>query len=153
MKILIIISGIVIFSAILLFIFWVSGGFEEYFQPHIEIIIPENYFGLVCATSRPGSVENKKEIARYEISKNRLLEVDGDILRSHRKRKYFLKSSIDGKLSELPDNAMFGIYTEGDYIKKISYSVFWVGTGEEWKEYISKQKGKLVCLNRYNEVN
>jgi len=136
---------------LLIFTFWISGGFEEYIQPDIEIVIPEGFTGLVCATSRPGSIENKSEVARYEIQENGLLVVDGDILRSHRKRRYFSKPSEGERLRKLPRDTMFGIYTEGGHTKNISYVVLWVGTRASWTEFKSNQHNNLVCLSRYSQ--
>lgn len=139
--------GVMLFS-VLFFILWVLGWFEK-FQPEIEIVLPEGFSGVVCATTISGSKENKSKIAHFEVSQSGLLLVEGNILRSHRKRKYFYKSST-GKLQKvLTESLMEPIFTENDLANKISYTVYWVGSSESWSQFVSEQKGKNICIGKY----
>jgi hypothetical protein len=139
---------IVTLVAALIFVFWINSGFEK-FEPPIEIVLPENFAGVVCAESLPGSKENRGVTAHYEVSPTGLLLVDGDILRSHRKCKLFSKGATEASRHELPANTMFPIVTENDVSTNKSYTVYWVGTPTSRQQFIAARSGKPVCLGRY----
>jgi hypothetical protein len=138
---------ITLVSALIL-LFWVGGGFEM-FKPPIEIVLPENFAGVVCAESLPNSSEKQEVAAHYEVLSNGLLLVDGDILRSHRKRKLFSKGTKEASKQELPANTMFPILTENDATTHKSYTVYWVGSQTSWQQSIAARSGKPLCLGRY----
>jgi hypothetical protein len=131
---------------------WVGVGGLEQFQPPFEIVIPQNVHGVVCATSRPGTTEDKEHVVRHEVTADGLLEVNGDILRSHRPIKLFVRNTSSGKLAEIPSNTLLPIYTENDIASGQWYAVMWLGSADEWNAYRERSPKASRCLGRFGKV-
>ena len=131
---------------------WVAVGGLERFQPPFEIVIPESVHGVLCATSRPGSTEDIKHVVRHEVTADGLLEVDGDILRSHRPIKLLIRTIGTGALTEIPSNTLLSIYTENDTVSGQWYAVMWLGSGDEWNTYRERSPNASRCLGRFGQV-
>ncbi len=131
----------------LAFLWFVTGGTEE-FQPPFEIVVPESVSGVVCATSRPGTVEDMQHVVRHEVTPEGLLEVDGDILRSHRPRKVFLRNS-SGSINAVSKELLTGIFTENDLSSGNWYTVMWFGDTNGWEAYRQARVGERFCLGRF----
>jgi len=142
------VAFVFIFLALVFVIFplWIGGYFEK-FQKPIVIILPSNYSGVVCATSRAGNDMNTD--LRYEVRENGLLLVDRDVLGSHRPRILKTKAGAGGEVRELSPALMFPIYTENDVERDESYTVMWVGNEAAWKDFRSRHSGKSLCLGKF----
>jgi hypothetical protein len=140
--------AIALAGAVLIFFVWIAGGFEQ-FQPPIEIVLPRDFSGVICATSMPNSSERRTDAVRYEVSSAGLLLVDGDILQSHRKRKFFAKTAMGSPEMELSGDTMLPINTENDVASGASYSVYWVGGISGWDKFKDAQQGRAACLGRF----
>lgn len=148
---------IAIISALTLFaayvgLMWVGIGGLESFQPPFEIVVPDGVRGVVCATSRPGTAEDTNNVVRHEVTPSGLLEVNGDILRSHRPRKLFIRKASSSQLTEIPSNTLFSIYTENDTASGQWYSVMWLGSVDEWDSFREQSPNTLRCLNRFGKA-
>lgn len=130
---------------------WFAFGGLETFQPPFEIVVPQNVHGVVCATSRQGTVEDIKHAVRHEVTTEGLLEVDGDILRSHRPRKVLRRSMDTGQLTESSGSGLLSIYTENDPATGQWYSVMWLGTADEWNVFRAQAPSIHHCLGRFGK--
>ena len=146
-----IISALILSVAYIGFMWWAFGGLEKY-QPPFEIVIPENLHGVVCATSRPGTTEDTKHVVRHEVSANGLLEVNGDILRSHRPIKLYARNNETGQLNEIPSDTLFPIYTENDSSAGQRFVVMWFGTHDEWSAFKDHSPSTTLCLGKFGKV-
>lgn len=133
---------IVLVLVFVVFTFWIGGGFDKFQEP-IVIVLPEEYSGLVCVTTRAGNEAQKK--LRYEVDSKGLLVIDEEMLRSHRPRIY-VSGTEDRELSK---NAMFPVYTETSVEDEESYTVMWVGSDATWKKFLSAQSGDQLCVGRH----
>lgn len=141
----------VILSAVYVVLMWIGFGGLEQFQPPFEIVVPQSVHGVVCATSRPGTTEDVTHVVRHEVTADGLLEVDGDILRSHRPVKLFVRNSKTGQLTEIPNTMLLGFYTENNPTTGEWYAVRWLGTLEEWDVFRNRSEIKAhFCLGRFN---
>ena len=131
---------------------WVGTGGLEQFQPPFEIVIPQNVRGVVCATSRPGTIEDIKHVVRHEVTADGLLEVDGDILRSHRPTRVFVKNTGSSQLTEISGNALLPIYTENDITTGQWYAVMWLGSADEWEAFRKQSPNATYCLGRFGKI-
>jgi hypothetical protein len=131
---------------------WVAVGGLEQFQPPFEIVIPQNVQGVVCVTSRPGTTEDTEHVVRHEVTTNGLLEVSGDILRSHRPEKLFVRDTVSGQLAEIPSSTLLPIYTENDIATGQWYAVMWLGSADEWNAYRQRSPNGSYCLGRFGQV-
>jgi hypothetical protein len=143
--------SIALVAASLGFFWWSFGGLEG-FQPPFEIVIPDTLRGVVCATTHPSTTEDIKHVVRHEVTADGLLEVDGDILRSHRPRKLFVRSQASAQLHEIPSSGLRSNFTENDLATGQWYSVMWLGTAEEWDAFRRSRGDKSFCLGRFYKV-
>ena len=127
----------------------IGFGALEVFQPPFEIVVPQDFRGVVCATSRPGTKEDQSNIVRHEITPEGLLEVNGDILQSHRPVKLFTRSNITGVLTEIPSTQLLSNFTENDPATGEWYAVRWLGTRQEWEAFHMKKGVDRLCLGRF----
>jgi hypothetical protein len=127
---------------------WFVTGGAEAIQPPLEIVVPESVSGVVCATSRPGTIENVQQVVRHEVTPEGLLEVDGDVLRSHRPVKVLLRTS-SGSIHEVSKESLTGIFTENDLSSGGWYTVMWFGETNDWEAYRKSMVGKHFCLGRF----
>ena len=145
-----IISALILGSTYIGFMWFAFGGLER-FQPPFEIVVPQNLHGIVCVTSRPGTTEDVKHVVRHEATSDGLLEVDGDILRSHRPVKLFIRNAATGQLNEIPNTMLLSSYTENNPSTGEWYSVSWLGTREEWDAFSNRSEiNATFCLGRFN---
>jgi hypothetical protein len=140
-----------ILSAAYIGLMWVGTGGLEQFQPPFEIVLPQNLHGVVCVTSRPGTTEDVKRVVRHEATSEGLLEVDGEIYRSHRPVKLYVRNAETGQLNEIPATMLLSSYTESDPKTGEWYAVRWLGTPEDWDAFQNRSGiyGHL-CLGRFN---
>lgn len=147
-----IISALVLGAAYIALMLVAVGGLEK-FQPPFEIVIPQNVQGVVCATSRPGTTEDTEHVVRHEVTADGLLEVNGDILRSHRPTKLFVRNTVTGQLAEIPSSTLFTIFTENDIATGQWYAVKWLGSADEWNAYSQHYPNTAhYCLGRFGKV-
>ena len=145
-----IISALIL-SAVYVGFMWIAFGGLEQFQPPFEIVVPQNLHGIVCVTSRPGTTEDVKHVVRHEATSDGLLEVYGDILRSHRPVKLFVRNSDTGQLTEIPNTVLLSSYTEHNPTTGEWYAVRWLGTREEWDVFRNRSEiNTTFCLGRFN---
>ncbi|MCA3056213.1 MAG: hypothetical protein ING64_07595 [Rhodocyclaceae bacterium] len=141
--------GVALIASWLVFLVVAFGGLEPY-QPAFELAAPNGYRGLVCATSRPGTTEDTSRVVRHEIRSDGLLEVDGDILRSHRPIKILYQDSVSAALVDKGKITLLSAYTEnapsGEW-----YAVMWLGGAEEWGKFLRENSGKHLCLGRFGK--
>ena len=128
-------------------LWFITGGAEE-LQPPLEIVVPESVSGVVCATSRPGTREDVRHVVRHEVSPDGLLEVDGDVLRSHRPVKVFIRSAA-GSTKEIPRHRLTGIFTESDASSGAWHAVMWLGDIKDWTAHCDAMMGKRFCTGRF----
>jgi hypothetical protein len=128
------------------FFFVIDGGLDL-FKPSVEVITPVGYSGAVCGQFVPRSTAHAS--TRYYVAANGLMPIDEETLRSHRKWDFFSKASTDDSIVQLPNDAMFPIFTEFDQRTNTGYAVFWVGTPNSWSQFIAARSGAPVCLGRY----
>jgi hypothetical protein len=140
--------AVVLGAAYIVFLDFAFGGFEKY-QPSFEIVVPQSTSGVVCATSRPGTVEDIKHTVRHEVTSQGLLEVDGDILRSHRPIKLFIRTASTNELREIPSSRLMPIFTENDTTKGQWYTVMWLGSSEDWDTFRKAHPNERFCLGRF----
>jgi len=146
------IISVLILGATYIGLIWFGVGGMEKFQPPFEIVIPQNVQGVVCATSRPGTTEDTEHVVRHEVRTDRLLEVNGNILRSHRPRRLYVKDAVSGQLAEIPSSKLSTIYTENDSASGQWYSVMWLGSTDEWNTYRQRSSNTSHCLGKFGKV-
>lgn len=127
-------------------LFWIGGGFDKFLSP-IDVVLPQGYKGIVCAKIQ----DDQQPVSplQYEVSENGLMLVEYDVASSHRPWRFYLRVRTDDKMQMLGSSEWSPLFTENDATSGIAYTVFWVGTSDDWRRYATQHQGESYCLGRH----
>jgi len=132
----------------LCFVFVIYGGLDKFRDP-IQIVVPNSVNGLLCiklvSNSTPDTFSNQ---LKYSVRENGYLEMDEDLLRSHRKKLFFRAVGATSPMVAISDDEWFPVMTENDAKKGVSYTIYWLGTREGWAQFNKRNNDKPLCLAR-----
>ncbi len=132
----------------LCFVFVIYGGLDKFRDP-IQIIVPNSMNGLLCIRLASNSTpEISSSQLKYWVQENGHVEMDEDLLRSHRRKQFFRAADTTSPMVPVPDDEWFPIMTENDAKNGISYTVYWLGTKDGWTAFAKRQGDKPLCLSR-----
>ena len=124
----------------------ILGGFEKFEEP-IQIIIPSSVNGVLCFKSaREPSLNKTSPQLKYWVQDNGYLEIDFDLLRSHRKMEFYKLASTGSAMTAIPHDKWTSVVTNYDAMNDAHYGVFWLGTRDDWMKFDNQHGGKPYCL-------
>lgn len=132
----------------LCFVFVINGGLDKLKDP-IQIVVPNSVNGLLCIRLESNSMADtsSKEL-KYLVQENGRLEMNEDLLRSHRQKQFFRVANSTSPMVKIADEEWFPILTENDSKNDITYALYWLGTKENWLKFSEKNRDKPLCLSK-----
>ena len=128
--------------AILVFLFVAAGGLDKFRSP-IQIVVPENYQGPLCVEMVDGSGDAILSTS-FAADRNGYLVMPTDLVKSHRNKQLFRKSSGSSALALVAANEWSPIRTEIDPSSTSTFMLYWIGSQSKL-EATTSNGAKGVC--------
>ena len=140
----ILLATCVIAIGIIGFVFFVYGGAEKFEEP-IQVVLPESYSGLLCATLVTATVpRGESPKLHYEVSNDGSFEIDKNLVTSHRPKQFYRRSPGTSPPTKVLDSEWFPVRTENSS-RGVAYGVYWIGTREAWQSFSNGSGNKPFC--------